>query len=118
MYNRVEDKLRKDKKLFVYFYTNSVCKYSGRNYLSIWTDNKIDVSSKFVFFTDKKIELNTDPSTPLKLKDILKGDPVTVREMLDMAKRWKLLPNWNYDISTGKHQLTAEGILEFSRVED
>lgn len=118
MYNRVEDKLRKDKKLFVYSYLEI---YDGENEeytLVTYPVDAVDLNDPSIFFSDIELEINETNSRQLKITNILEGSLVDFRDMLDMAKRWRLLPEWCYDAIKGKFQLPDEGILEFNKVED
>lgn len=118
MYNRVEDKLRRDKKLFVYSYFEDYDEENEEYTLMTHPMGSFDLNDSTVFFSDVELDINETNSRRLKITNILDGSLVNFKDMLDMAKRWKLLPKWNYDIFTGTHQLTSEGILEFNNVED
>lgn len=118
MHNRVEDKLRRDKKLFVYSYFEDYDEENEEYTLMTRPLGSFNLYDSTVFFSDVELDINETNSRRLKITNVLDGSLVNLKEMLDMAKRWKLLPKWKYDISTGRHQLTGEGILEFNRVED
>lgn len=118
MYNRVEDKLRRDKKLFVYSYFEGYDEENEEYTLMTHPAGSLDLNDSTVFFSDVELDINETNSRRLKITNILDGSLVNFKDMLDMAKRWRLLPEWCYDAIKGEFQLPEEGILEFSRVED
>ncbi|QXN70500.1 hypothetical protein AGENTSMITH_96 [Bacillus phage vB_BspM_AgentSmith] len=118
MYNRVEDKLRKDKKLFVYSYLEEYDEENEEYTLTTCPVDAVDLKDTTIFFSDVELDIDETNSRQLKITNILDGSLVDFENMLDMAKRWRLLPEWCYDAIKGKFQLPDEGILEFNKVED
>ena len=118
MYNRVEDKLRKDKKLFVYSYFEEYDEENEEYILMTHPMGSFDLNDPTMFFSDVELDINETNSSQLKITNILDGSLVGIKEVLDMAKRWKLLPVWKYHFSTERHHSPKEGILEFNSVED
>ena len=118
MYNRVEDKLRKDKKLFVYSYSEDYDMENEEYTLITYPVDAVDLNDPSIFFSDIELEIDETNSRQLKITNILEGSLVDPRDMLNIAKRWRLLPEWCYDAIKGEFQLPDEGILEFEIVRD
>lgn len=118
MYNRVEDKLRKDKKLFVYSYSEDYDMENEEYTLITYPVDAVDLKDPSIFFSDIELEIDETNSRQLKITDILEGSLVDFRDVLDITKRWRLLPDWRYDVIKEEFQLPDEGILEFKTVRD